>query len=48
MNEYENQGARCDTLMWLEGLKNEGSDNQNLRKIAQTMKTFRSKLNKIS
>ena len=24
VNEYENQGARCDTLMWLEGLKNEG------------------------
>ena len=34
--------------MWLMGLTDEGQDNPNLRKIAGTMKNFRTKLNDIS
>ena len=41
-------GARCDALMWLQGLGSDGDDNPALRKIYKAMEDFRPKLNALS
>lgn len=41
-------GARCDALMWLQGLGTAGDDNPALRKIYQAIDGFRPKVNEIS